>query len=89
VNQQPNFVLPARTKSEEELQREGWTRRFTISPARLEETVELYRSLGYEVHLEPLSPDELEEQCQDCRLAVVFFRILYTRPRRRPETDEA
>ncbi|MDQ7029705.1 MAG: hypothetical protein Q9O62_07985 [Ardenticatenia bacterium] len=85
MNEPTTFVLPVRTKSDEELEHEGWKRRFVVAPARLEETVELYRSLGYDIHLEPLSPDELEEQCRECRLAVAFFRVLYTRPRRWPE----
>ncbi len=78
---QPSFVMPTRTKNEETLEREGWTRRFTVPPTRLQETVELYESLGYEVHLEPLSLDDLNEQCQDCRAALVFFRVVYTRPK--------
>ena len=38
---------------EEQLKREGWMRQFTTDEPRLSEAVELYRSLGYEVHLEP------------------------------------
>ena len=76
---QSTLTLPTRKRSEEELLREGWERRFVAGPARLKEAVELYESMGYEVHLEPLGPEELQEQCQDCRLAVAFFRVIYTR----------
>lgn len=78
---QPTFTLPTRQKSEEELLRDGWERRFVAGPERLKEAVELYESKGYEVHLEPLGPEELQDQCQDCRLAIAFFRVIYTRKR--------
>ena len=37
-----------------ELEREGWTRRFTASGPRLEDAVEDYRDLGLEVLLIPI-----------------------------------
>lgn len=70
----------SRTRSEADLLRDGWTRRFVGGPPRLQEAVTLYQSLGYEVHLEPLTPEELEDECRDCRLAVTLFRVVYTRP---------
>jgi hypothetical protein len=71
--------LPQRTKSEEELIREGWARRFVGGPPRLQEMVELYNSLGYEVWLEPQAPEEFRDECEDCTLALIFFRVVYTR----------
>jgi hypothetical protein len=56
-----------------------WTRRFVIGPARLAEYVDFYRSLGFEVRLEPVPPAELLEQCSDCALALTFFKVIYTR----------
>ena len=58
---------------------EGWTRRFVAGPVRLGEYVEFYRSLGFEVRLEPIAIDELTEQCSDCALALTFFKVIYTR----------
>jgi hypothetical protein len=72
---------PTRTRSEAELIAEGWTRRFVAAPVRLKESVELYESMGYEVHLEPLTPEDLQAECEDCRLAVALFRVIYTRRR--------
>jgi len=72
---------PTRTKSEAELIAEGWTRRFVAAPVRLKESIELYESMGYEVHLEPLTPEDLQAECEDCRLAVALFRVIYTRRR--------
>ncbi len=71
-----------RTKSEPELVAEGWTRRFVGGPPRLQEMVELYRALGYEVWLEPQAAEEFGDQCEGCTLARVAFRVIYTRPKK-------
>lgn len=65
---------------DEELLAQGWTRRFVGAPPRLKEVIELYRSLGYQVHLEAQEPDELDEKCKTCVLAINLFRVVYTRP---------
>jgi hypothetical protein len=41
--------------------------------------IELYESLGHEVHTEPLHDDDLEDHCSGCALALSLFRIVYTR----------
>jgi len=51
---------------EERLKRKGWTRQFTTDEPRLSEAVELYRSLGYEVHLEPATFNKENETCKSC-----------------------
>jgi len=51
---------------EEELKREGWIRQFTTDEPHLSEAVELYRSLGYEVRLEPVEFNEKSEFCKAC-----------------------
>ena len=48
---------------EKELAEEGWVKQTTIGEPRLSEIVELYRSLGYEVHLESV---KLDEECRRC-----------------------
>jgi hypothetical protein len=70
-----------RSQSEEELARDGWTRRFVGGPPRLNEFVVLYESLGYEVCLEPQPAGDLSEECGDCTLALMLFRVVYTRRR--------
>jgi hypothetical protein len=72
-------TLPPRTKSEEELFREGWSRRFVGGPPRLQEFVAMYESLGFDVHLEPQPLEELRAECGDCYLALKLFRVVYTR----------
>lgn len=67
-----------------QLQEEGWTRRFTALGRRLNEAVELYSQLGFEVRLEPVALDEEEisgsEGCKDC-FVTMQARTIFTRPR--------
>ena len=51
---------------QKELEKEGWVKQTTIGEPRLSEIVQLYRSLGYEVHIEPVKLDELDEECRSC-----------------------
>ena len=51
---------------EDELQQRGWTRQFVTDEPRLSEAVELYQEIGYEVHLEPTSFEELNQICKNC-----------------------
>ena len=74
------FGLTPRTKSEAELLADGWTRRFVGGPPRLQEMISMYQALGFEVWLEPQSPEEFEQECADCTLALMLFRVIYTRP---------
>ena len=76
-------------KREDELIKEGWTRRFVANEPRLGEAVELYQSMGYEVHLEPLplvDRDLAEKESGECRACFKGFedhyKIIYTRPER-------
>jgi hypothetical protein len=65
-------------------EREGWTRRFTAIGARLNEAIELYRGLGYEIRLEPGEPGSEgvadTSACEQCFVMSVA-RTIYTRPR--------
>jgi hypothetical protein len=59
---------------------EGWERRFTADEQRAKEAMELYTQLGYEVRAEGVRPEELHDDCQDCRTVVSFhFQTIYTR----------
>ena len=68
--------------------KQGWTRRFIASEPRLSEAVELYGSMGHEVHLEPLpivDRDSASEESEECRACFKGFedqyKIIYTRPK--------
>lgn len=51
-----------------ELERQGWRRQFVAGEPRLTEAVEVYKSLGYEVRLEPPFLDKASEECKKCLL---------------------
>lgn len=59
---------------------DGWTRRSIAALARLDELVELYRSLGFEIRVEPLDLVDLEQGCAGCAPDLVDCRAVYTRP---------
>lgn len=62
-----------------ELEVQGWTACFFADEPRLSEAVELYESLGLEVHLEPLRPDS--DECATClEHGLNRCKMIYTRP---------
>lgn len=71
------------------LERQGWRRQFIAAEPRLSEAVQMYRELGFEVHLEPLpkqgkQPDgqahDAEIKCRVCfegsegQYSIIFTR---------------
>ena len=71
---------------EEELEREGWEKRFTIDEPRLSEMLEQYKELGFDVLLEPV--DISSEECTACLKNPAFsqrYKIIYTR--KKEKTD--
>jgi len=63
---------------EEELQKEGWEKRFTMDEPRLSEMADQYRELGFEVLLEPV--DLSSEECIACMTTSPDrYRTIYTR----------
>jgi len=74
------IVKQKMSKREEELTKNGWTKQNTIGEPRLSECVQLYKSLGYEVHLEPVHPNEMTEECRRCyEKELGTVRTIYTR----------
>jgi hypothetical protein len=73
----------AEVTRKEQLLNEGWTRRFIYDEPRLTEAKEMYESMGFEVRLEPVVTDELEDNCDTCiKSYPERYKILYTRPRK-------
>jgi hypothetical protein len=67
---------------------EGWERRFVADRMRVDEVVQVYRELGFEVVADPVASESLESYCRDCRLLVQCdYRAIYTR--KRPPTPLA
>lgn len=62
---------------------DGWTRRFTAIGARLNEAIELYRGLGFEIMLAAAEPDadKVAESsaCAEC-FVMTLAQTIYTRP---------
>jgi len=47
----------------------------------LQEAVEMYESIGFEVHLEPVIAGETEEECDLCfQTEAKTYYTIYTRP---------
>lgn len=64
---------------EQELSEQGWVKRATYDEPRLTEMVELYKELGFDVHVEPFEPAD-ESSCAECmKLAPNRFATIYTR----------
>jgi hypothetical protein len=58
----------------------GWVRRHLVDPDRARESVELYESMGFEVLVLQLTPDDFGPQCQECASIVCRSHVLiYTR----------
>ena len=72
-----------RTERDAQLGAQGWTRRFSALGRRLNEAVELYSQLGFEILQEPAELDEesvpRDRGCEGC-IVTTLARTIYTRP---------
>jgi hypothetical protein len=62
------------------LAQEGWTRRFSAVGRRLDEMIELYTTLGYEVRVEAENTvqEAPHQACEQC-VVLTLARTIYTR----------
>ncbi len=76
------FLTEAQLQPDPGLVAEGWQRRFTADEQRIQEVVELYKELGYEVRMEPVTTGELQDDCHECQASssLRLFTV-YTRKR--------
>ena len=59
--------MPVRGESKKAiLEEQGWQRQFTTDQTRLDEMVDFYQSLGYEVRVEPACDDLPLAECKSC-----------------------
>ena len=80
----PANKIPKRNQ----LEKEGWIKKFTIEEYRVNEYVELYESLDQEVRVEPVIPSEMEG-CNECfKVECSNYRVIYTRRLREFRTKE-
>ena len=83
------MVSKLQTEVRTELEKEGWTRQFTADEPRLSEAIEMYKSLGFQVHLEPVVPDGNSEECAAClEVMCERYETIYTRPAEGGESEE-
>ncbi len=75
---------------EDSLQSQGWKKQFTTCEPRLSESVDLYRSIGHEVHLEPLPEEKADdEECRSClEHDLDRYRTIFTRKLEKGGSDE-
>jgi hypothetical protein len=68
---------------QEELEKAGWAKMFARGGRRLEEFVELYEGMGYEVHLEPLTREDFPSKCEGCSALAncQLYKMIYIRKR--------
>ncbi len=65
-----------------ELVAAGWLRRNLSAPDRIDEARELYESLGFEVRVESLQPENFGSKCGSCaEIACQSYVLIYTRKR--------
>lgn len=68
-----------RMTREEELIRDGWEKQSTYDEPRLSDIVQAYKEIGFEVHLEPFTPDD-EPGCTECmKISPEKYKTIYTR----------
>lgn len=84
MEQKYNTAKMAEIKSHiKELSANNWERRSIVDDSRLSELVEIYESLGFEVHLEPVTPEVMELLNGECNTCYIKnqerFKIIYTR----------
>ena len=71
-----------------ELKREGWQKQSTHDEPRLSELTELYKDIGYDVHLEPFHPEQ-EPGCTGCMtLETDRYKTIYIRKKADEESTK-
>ena len=71
---------PSAAPADAKLVAEGWVRRHAAGADRVEESVELYRSLGFEVLTRELKPADYDARCGACAASTCPSNfMIYTR----------
>ena len=61
---------------------QGWERRNIADQRMAREAADLYSQMGFEVRTEPLSAQNLPQQCVGCSPLLQRFVVVYTRSKR-------
>ena len=79
------FFSEAQLKADPKLVAEGWMPRFIGDARQVKEATDLYTELGFEVRTEPVSVDDMGDDCSDCQVLILLaFKTVYTRKRLHP-----
>jgi len=62
-----------------ELVAQGWEFRCNTDDSRLNDVVDTYKELGYEIHLEAVDLSGLSSECGGCATMLASFSTVYTR----------
>ena len=66
----------------DKLEKQGWVKRTILREPKLSEIVREYNSLGFDVHLEPITLEDIDEGCNICyENQIEKFRIVYVKKR--------
>ncbi|MHC4140892.1 MAG: hypothetical protein ACYTA3_08470 [Planctomycetota bacterium] len=72
--------MVASVSTDPKLVREGWVRRHFAERARVQESIDLYTSMGFEVKVQELTPADFGPQCAHCASVMCHACVLiYTR----------
>lgn len=67
-------------RSDPALIAQGWERRHMVGPDRVDESIELYTSMGFEVKAQPLTAEDFADQCKECGSIICrSYVLIYTR----------
>ena len=73
--------MEPKSPRDEELVNNGWRRQFSASSPRLDEAVEEYEGLGFEVLVEPVDLTPSAGSCTSCLTGDPdYVKVIYTRP---------
>ncbi len=72
--------MAQKSPRDRELTAQGWTRQFSASQPRLDEAVQEYRALGFEVLIEPVDTNPSDGACAACVAEnPEYVKVIYTR----------
>lgn len=62
-----------------ELSAQGWELRFIGDARMTRDAKDTYTDLGYDVKLQPVSANDLKDECRGCQIVFEQFKAVYTR----------
>lgn len=63
----------------QELIKQGWEQRFVGDERMVQDALEMYSDMGYEVKILPLDTVNVQDECMGCLALLKAFKVVYTR----------